>query len=180
MLKRIFIQILISVGIISIGIVLMLIQNWLFNTIGILTLTFGIICLFFLPIRTHIRYSKSVNVFICYLIAFMLLNILRHYNDFYIILNLKEYLDFMFHPQSTIYIISLSIWLIGAIGTIVFIVKKIRRKVEYKNLIKEKSYKIIFCYISLMVLFELPIYNWHGDFGGQLHGHNLWFNLHIH
>ncbi len=180
MIKRILIQIFISIVLIASGLALMFKQNWLLDNFGMLTLSLGLICLFVLPARTHIKYSKNINVLITYLIIFQFINVLRHYMDFYLILNLKEYLDFMFHPRSTIYLIGLTIWLFGLIWTTVFIVKTIRRNAEYKNVIKDRSYKIVIGYIILMLMLELPIYNWHGDFFGQSHGHSLWDKFHLH
>lgn len=180
MIKKILVHIFIGIITISSGFALLFPQSWLIENFGKLMLSIGLVYLFVVPAVTHIKYSKNKSLLISYLITFLIINIGRHYTDFYLILNIKEYLNFMIHPRSTIYLTGLTIWLVGAIGTSILIVKMIRKNISYQNIIAEKIFKIIIGYIILILLMELPLYNWHGDFFGQSHGHSFWYSFHFH
>jgi hypothetical protein len=64
---------------------------------------------------------------------------------------------------------------IFAIG-IYYLIKGGEKEITFKR----TDLKILLALILCLLIFEVPIYNLHGDFGGSPHGHNLIDGFHFH
>lgn len=180
MLKSLKLKILVLFGILLTGFGLTLTYVDILSIIGTFLFSFGIVGLIFTPIIYHIRTRKSVRLLGFYLILFLIVNIIRHYQDFYSLYHLKDLIENDFYYSENRYLIHLPIWFIMTIWLLKFSVQTIMTDKAYETYLKRKESKIIITIIIVLTMLELPIFGWHLDFVGGLHGHSFWGNLHFH
>jgi hypothetical protein len=154
-------------------------QNFWINT-GAFLLSLGLIGLIISPVVFHIIKTQKTKILGLYLILFSVLNIARHFEDFYVLADLLDFLNSNFIIHKTQYLISIIIWLFVSILIWIFSIKTLNTDIGLIELINKNWTKVILVLIGILFLLELPIFNWHGDFVGQLHGHSFWNRWHIH
>ncbi len=180
MFKSLKLKLFVFLGILITGFGLTLIYVDIFNVIGTFLYSIGIAGLTFTPIIHHITTKKSIRLLGLYLILFSIVNIVRHYQDFYSLYYFKDLIENDFYYSENRYLIHLPIWLIMTIWLLKYSVQTIMTNKTYETYLKRTETKFIITIIIVLTLLELPIFGWHPDFVGGLHGHSFWGNLHFH
>ena len=180
MLKRISIQLLLSTTLIFSGFGLQFCKNAFLTNFGFIILSLGLIGLFICPIINHIRKQNNTKALGWYLIIFSVVNIIRHFEDWYILMHLQEFIESAYFRSHYIYATGLFIWLLASAYIWTVSIKFVRVNYTLSDIFKNNRTKILLTILIILFVLEIPIFNWHGDFTGQIHGHSFWNNNHIH
>lgn len=145
---------------------------FIFDKLYIPTLEFaGLNGLFIGVAVLHASRTQSSKVlggyFLIYMLVYSWINFEPHEGITSIITLTAERIDYSIRTLTILFLIVFSIYLMFTKQTL-------------KSIIKIKSFRVALVLLGVYLITEMPIYGYHGDFGGHGHGHSYWYGIHMH
>lgn len=178
--KSLVAQIAFSILLVIGGIGLIATYHSFLGNIGYILSTIGLIGIVLLPLIKHVQKKRNLKLLGFYLLVFSLANIGRHYIDFYIFYDFQDYWNDYWEFNKVGYLVVLGLWVIVTFIILKYSIGLFKTKDDFETVIRTKKTMIIMILVGIIILLEFPIFNWHGDFGGGIHGHSYWNRWHIH
>lgn len=102
-----------------------------------------------------------------YILIYSWINFEPHEGISSVITLTTERIDYSIRTLTILFLIGFSIYLMF-------------KKQTLKSVMKTKLFRVALVLLGVYLVTEIPIYDYHGDFGGHGHGHSYWYGIHMH